>query len=163
MSPLLVSAIALVRGWTRFYTLHLDPPDRDRRRDEIESDLWEFHEEARRRGYPPGGVAAHMVARLVFGIPHDLLWRIEYEGDAAMTHRRSTWMTAAAIVATVCIGALWALFAVASISALPPLPDSVHIERVYLQPMRLPPPPPPPPPRGSMVIYRSALPPPPVR
>ena len=145
MNPLLSSAIALVRGWTRFYTLHMDPACRDDRRAEIESDLWEFHEDARRRGSSPEGIAVHMVTRLVFGIPHDLLWRIEYEGDAAMTHRRSTWMTAAAIGATVCIAALWAFFTVTSLGALPPLPDSVHVERVYRQPR--PPPPPPPPPR----------------
>ena len=40
MNPLLYCAIGLVREWTRFYTLQMAPPDRDRRRDEIESDLW---------------------------------------------------------------------------------------------------------------------------
>src|SRR5205814_6944858 len=116
--------------------------DRDRRRDEIESDLWEFHEDTRRRGASPATIAVHMLARLLFGIPHDLLWRIEYEGDPAMT-RRSIWMTAAAIGGTVCVAALWAFFAITSLGALPPLPDSVHVERVYF---RVPPPPPPPPP-----------------
>src|SRR6185436_7287736 len=90
MNPLLFCAIGAVRVWTRFYTLHIEPVGRDRRRDEIESDLWEFHEDARRRGYPPAAIGVHMLARLLFGIPHDLLWRIEYEGDPAMT-RRSAW------------------------------------------------------------------------
>ena len=161
MNPLLRSAIALVRGWTRIYTTRMEAAERDRRRAEIESDLWEFHEDARRRGYPPAAIAIHMVARLIFGVPHDLLWRIEYEGDAAMAQRRSTWMTAAAIGATVCIAALWAFFAVTSLGALPPLPDPAHIERVYVRP--LPPPPPPPPPRASMVRDRSGPPPPPPR
>ena len=161
MSPLLFCAIGLVRGWTRFYTLRMDLPDRDRRRDEIESDLWEFHEDARRRGYPPAGIAVHMVLRLVFGIPHDLLWRIEYEGDAANTNRRSTWMTVAAIGATVSIGAIWAFFTVTSLGALRPLPDSVHIERVYLRPMPPPPPPPPPPPSGIRTVFERRLGPPP--
>jgi hypothetical protein len=160
MNPPRLCAIGLVRAWTRFYTLRMDPAEGNRRRDEIDSDLWEFHEDARRRGYSPAGIAAHMIARLMFGIPHDLLWRIECEREAAMTQRRSTWMTAAAIGATVCIGALWAFFAATSIGALPPLPDSAHIERVYLRPLP-PPPPPPAPPRVSMVSDRFAPPPPP--
>jgi hypothetical protein len=162
MNPLLFCAIGAVRGWTRFYTLHMDPACRDDRRAEIESDLWEFHEDTRRRGYSPAAIASHMIARLVFGIPHDLLWRIEYEGDAARTNRRSTWMTAAAIGATVCIAALWAFFAITSLGALPPLPDSFHVERVYLQ--RMPPPPPPLP--GIVTMqqrYPLAAPPPPPR
>ncbi len=140
MNPLLFCAIATVHVWTRFYTLYMDPACRDDRRDEIESDLWEFHEDARRRGYPPAAIGAHMIARLVFGITHDLLWRIEYEAESPMSPRRSTWMTAAAIGATISIGALWAFFAMMSLGALPPLPDSSHVERVYLQ--RMPPPPP---------------------
>jgi hypothetical protein len=160
MNPLLFCAIGLVRGWTRFYTLHMDPDARDRRRDEIESDLWEFHEDMRRRGASPGSLAVHMLARLVLGIPHDLLWRIEYEGDPAMT-RRSTWMTAAAVVGTVCVAALWAFFAVTSLGALPPLPDSVDIERVYLRPMRPPLPPPPPPPPSAPRVPAIRMPPPP--
>ena len=75
MSPLLFSAIALVRGWTRLYTIQMDHGCRDERRAEIESDLWEFHEDAR-RGHSPAGIAAHMLARLLFGIPHDVLWRV---------------------------------------------------------------------------------------
>ena len=74
-----------------------------------------------------------MLARLLFGIPHDLLWRIEYEAESPMSPRRSAWMTAAAIGAAVSIGALWAFFAMMSLGALPPLPDSSQIERVYLQ------------------------------
>jgi hypothetical protein len=162
MNPLLYCAIGLVREWTRFYTLQMAAPDRDRRRDEIESDLWEFHEDARRRGYPPAAIALHMLARLAAGIPDDLRWRVEYEGEAPMSPRRSTWLTVAAIGATVSVGALWAFFAAISIGALPPLPDSVHIERVYLH--ALPPPPPPPPlaqPAGLRVPVVMMPPPPP--
>jgi hypothetical protein len=142
MNPLLRGAIALVGGWTRFYTLHMDPVCRDERRAEIESDLWEFHEDARRGGQAPAVIAVHMLARLIAGIHDDLRWRLEYEREAAMSTRRSTWMTAAAIGATVGVAVLWALLAATSIGALPPLPDSVHVQRVYLN--RLPPPPPPP-------------------
>lgn len=161
MNPLLFCAIALVRGWTRLYTSRMDTASRDSRRAEIQSDLWEFHEDARRHGWSPAGIAVHMLARLCFGIPHDLVWRLEYEEDAAMTFRRSTWMTAAAVGAAVCVGALWAFFAVTSLVALPPLPDSVHVERVYLA-LTPPPPPPPPPPRGLAAPgQRLQVPPPP--
>jgi len=152
MNPLLACAIALVRGWTRLYSSRMDPASRDSRRAEIESDLWEFHEDARRRGASPPGIAVHMIARLCFGIPHDLLWRFEYEKDGVTTYRRAAWLTAGAVGATVCIAALWAFFAVTSLVSLPPLPDSIHVERVYLQ-LRPPPPPPPPPPRRYHSLF----------
>lgn len=157
MNPLLYSAIGSVRVWTRFYTLQMDPVCRDGRRAEIESDLWEFHEDARRRGHSPQRIAIHMLARLLLGVPHDVLWRIEYEGDEAMMLRRSTWMTVAAVGAAVSVAALWVFFAVTSLVALPPLPDSIDVARIYLQPMR----PPPPPPAVNGITYRFMLPPPP--
>ena len=72
-----------------------------------------------------------MLARLLLGMPHDVLWRIEYEGDAAMTPRRSTWMTAAAVGAAVSVAAVWVFFAVTSLVALPPLPGSIDVARIY--------------------------------
>jgi hypothetical protein len=166
MSPLLASAIALVRGWTRLYTSRMEPANRDSRRAEIESDLWEFHEDARRRGASPAAIAIHMIARLAAGIPDDLLWRIEYEEEAVMIGRRAAWMTAAAIGGAACVAALWIFFAVTSLVALPPLPDSIHVERIYLRPMPPPPPPPPPPPmtpvlRDGLDLRLIAAPPPP--
>ena len=159
MNPLLRSAIALVREWTRFYTIRMDADCRDRRRAEIESDLWEFHEDARRRGHSPARVGVHMLARLLFGLPHDVLWRMEYEGDAAMTTRRSTWMTAAAVGAAVSVAALWVFFAVTSLVALPPLPGSIDVARIYLN--APPPPPPPPPPPDVPGVFKIRLPAPP--
>src|SRR5258708_7156422 len=123
MNPLLFCAIGTVRGWTRFYTLRMDPPDRDRRREEIESDLWELHEDTRRRGASPATIAVHMLARLLFGIPHDLLWRIEYEGDPPMT-RRTTWMTGAAIRGTGSLRPRRAVFPTPSPRPRTPLPHS---------------------------------------
>ena len=161
MSPLLGCAIALVRGWTRLYSSRMDPASRDDRRAEIESDLWEFHEDARRHGASPAGIAIHMIARLCLGIPHDLLWRLEHEEEAEMTSRRTAWMTAGAVGAAVCIGAVWVFFAVTSLVALPPLPDSIHIERVYLQVRPPSPPPPPPPPRGVRGVFERRVGPPP--
>jgi hypothetical protein len=72
-------------------------------------------------------------------------------------------MTAAALGAAICVAAIWVLFAITSLVALPPLPDSARVERVYLQPIRVPPPPPPPPPpRGIRAsVARGPAPPPP--
>ena len=153
MNPLLFCAIGTVREWTRFYTLHMDPPDRNRRRNEIESDLWEFHEDARRRGYPPAAIAVHMLARLLFGIPHDLLWRLEYEQEPA--HRRPSWLTASAAAGAACVAALWVVFLISTFVSLPPLPDSGAVVRVLMRATPAPPPPPPPPP---LTVFRVGLP-----
>ncbi len=52
MNPLLTAPSRLVRGWTRLYTLqHGIRRTAIAAAREIESDLWEFHEDARRRGY----------------------------------------------------------------------------------------------------------------
>jgi hypothetical protein len=147
MSRLLCCAIALVRGWTRLYTWRMEPPWRDDRRAEIESDLWEFHEDARRRGWSPERIAIHMLARLCGGMPHDLLWRLEYEHEPA--HRRPSWLTAAAAAGAAGIAALWVMFLISTFVSLPPLPDSGAVVRVLTRalPAHEPPPPPPPPPR----------------
>jgi hypothetical protein len=161
MNPLLSCAIALVRAWTRTCTWRMEPSARDRRRAEIESDLWEFHEDLRRRGASPSGIAIHMLARLVMGIPNDLLWRLECERDRDLALRRSTWTTMAAVGAAAGIAALWVLFTVSSLGALPPLPDSVHVERVYLRALPPPPPPPPPPQPAGLRVPVVLMPPPP--
>lgn len=69
-------AVGLVRAWVWLYTLPLDPLERDRRRREIASDLWEF--EADRRSVGASFTAAvHIVARGLLGVPDDLLWTCE--------------------------------------------------------------------------------------
>jgi hypothetical protein len=144
MSPLLFCAIALVRGWTRLCTWRMEPVYRDDRRAEIESDLWESHEDARRRGASPEGIAIHMLARLCAGVPHDLLWRLEYEQEPA--HRRASWLTAASAASAACIAALWIGFLISTFVSLPPLPDSGAVVRVFMRETPAPPPPPPQPP-----------------
>jgi hypothetical protein len=74
MSPALKLATAVVRTWTRVYTVGLAPAERTARRAEIDSDLWELeHDPEAQRGW----VAAHVLVRLVAGIPDDLAWRME--------------------------------------------------------------------------------------
>jgi hypothetical protein len=43
---LLRTAIALVRAWTRVYTWQMPADEREARRSEIESDLWELQHDA---------------------------------------------------------------------------------------------------------------------
>jgi hypothetical protein len=60
-----------IRAWTWLYTAPLDAIDRDRRRREIASDLWELEHDC-------GGSAAFAaVARAILGAPDDLLWTCE--------------------------------------------------------------------------------------
>ena len=136
-SPALGLANALVRGWTRAYTWRMEPAIRDTRRAEIESELWEFQHDPERGAYP----AAHVLARLLIGIPDDLSWRAEH-AQARRTPGRARLKAVAWTVATiVVIAALWIL-PLMTASVLPPLPDAPRVV------IKMPPPPPggPPPP-----------------
>ncbi|CAN5119733.1 hypothetical protein BH18ACT5_BH18ACT5_02810 [soil metagenome] len=62
----------LVRSWVRLYTLDLG--DRDGRRAEIESDLWEHQHDAQASG--EGAVAISILGRWAAGLPADLSWRV---------------------------------------------------------------------------------------
>ena len=74
-AALLRFAVALVRGWTRLYTWRMPPALRDDRRAEIESDLWEFqHDDDANAGLR---AAAHLMARLLTGVPDDLGWSVD--------------------------------------------------------------------------------------
>ena len=69
-SPLFGLAVTVVRAWTRVYTWRLDPLPRERRRAEMESDLWEFQRDrGGNRGLSP---AVQVLARMVIGVPDDL-------------------------------------------------------------------------------------------
>lgn len=75
-------AFLLVRGWVRFYTLGMTAERRERRRIEIESDLWENHEDRLATGAAPATVGLEIAGRCLRGIPADLLWRYQMEGPA---------------------------------------------------------------------------------
>jgi hypothetical protein len=131
----LATATALVRAWTRAYTWRLEPAVRDRRRAEIESELWELEQDPDRGNHP----AAHVLARLVIGIPDDLSWRAE-SAAARQTPLRARLRIAAWTVATlVVLAALWILPLITP-ATLPPLPDKPRVV------IKAPPPPTPPPP-----------------
>lgn len=64
-----------VRRWVRFYTGRLAPSLRERRVDEIESDLWEHRREAGATGLGPTQTGIEIVGRWLLGVPADLAWR----------------------------------------------------------------------------------------
>ena len=74
---LLRAAMYAARLWTRLYTLGLSPRARGERLMEIESDLWEGQHDC---GRPV--IAAETIARLLAGVPDDILWRIEQSSEA---------------------------------------------------------------------------------
>jgi hypothetical protein len=66
-----------LRGWTWAYTLPLDDVDRETRRREIESDVWEFEAEhgCRATGFR---AAVHILLRAFLGVADDLGWAFEH-------------------------------------------------------------------------------------
>ena len=143
MSVSLVTiAVGLTRLWTRLYTCRLPDDLRNARRAEIESDMWEWRHDAKARGHGQP-TAAHVLARLICGVPDDLSWRIEH----ALIPRGAVWgMTAAGL--GVLFASVWVLVWMHDPGMpRPPAAPTLHME-AFLAP---PPPPPPPPPRfGSL-------------
>jgi len=135
MTPVTRVVAALVRGWTSVYTVGLTKEDRERRRQEIESDLWESLNDPGSRGLP---VPLAMLARLVAGIPDDIGWRVEQPRPARP-------LVFAVAFAAVCSLMLMGLIAWAGTASALPRPEPI----VHFQPAPPPPPPPPPPPFAS--------------
>ena len=68
-------AAALCRSWVNFYTRRLDDESRQRRRAEIESDLYEHAAEAASAGVTSQRLATEILGRVLVGVPADLSWR----------------------------------------------------------------------------------------
>lgn len=138
-------ACAVVRGWTRVYTSGLAAEAAERRRAEMDSDLWEsLHDRD-----PSAGDAAHLLGRALRSVGHDLRWRVEMMAPGRRTH------VARLAIATAILGlsSLLVLRQLIRVGALPPVPHQIP-ER-NLGPLGAPPPPPPPPP-SSLTSSRSA-------
>ena len=119
-----------VRAWQRLVTAGLPAELRDRRRAEIESDLWESRHQWRGSD---GRIALLLLWRLASGAPHDLAWRSAHsDGVSPMMNR-----TAAVLVGGLAIGAL------ALGTRGTDLPDPPLTARSPLRPEPSPPPPPP--------------------
>jgi hypothetical protein len=65
----------LLRWWTRVYTAGLPPEERERRRAEVESDLWESSRD-------PSG-SRQVLSRLLLGVADDVGWSINYMEPAS--------------------------------------------------------------------------------
>ncbi len=98
-------ANACVRAWTWFYTLGLPGDERLARRNEIESDLWEFECDVA----VDQGVSSslHTLVRLLMGIPDDLGWRIEQVAVFGTLTQGSIALSGRVAGAALCMCAVW--------------------------------------------------------
>lgn len=98
------AAAAIARAWTWLYTLPLAPLERHGRRLEIASDLWESEADAG----SSATAAAHVVVRMLLGVPDDLLWTVDRVCTGRLAVRPLTVVRAAIAVgamATVAVSA----------------------------------------------------------
>lgn len=113
-----LAANSLCRGWVRAYTAGLPAEERERRIAEIESDVWEQTAEP-----APGLVgaarrSAHVVLRMLLGIPADLSWSTEVASRRVAGRRARRWALArSALLGAAPIYALAGVFA--AIGGLP--------------------------------------------
>lgn len=86
------------RFWVRVYTRRLPSEAATRRRQEIESDLYEHFAEAADAGITGHRLGAEILARVLVGVPADLSWRRATRqphprlalGGTSMSHPKST-------------------------------------------------------------------------
>jgi len=92
-------AATIVRTWTRAYTCGMPSMWAERRRAEIESDLWELRNDPDGARLSP---AIQISARLVTGIADDVSWRLERTTfDDNVLLRKAVTIAALAAVALV--------------------------------------------------------------
>jgi hypothetical protein len=115
----------LVRIWTHLYTFALPSEIRDRRRAEIESDVWESEHDP---DVPPHAV----VLRVLRGMPADVLWRLDVA--PSQQHARTVIALAGAGVLALALRAF----------VRQPVPRPAPPRRPLPIDLRLMPPPPPP-------------------
>lgn len=96
--------VAVVRAWTRFYTWRMEPAVGAARREEIESDLWEYEHDSIPDGLHP---AWHVLARLILGMPSDLGWRLEHIAADQGLPRRAALAAAVIVAAALWIVPIW--------------------------------------------------------
>ncbi|MGH2609819.1 MAG: DUF4386 family protein [Tepidiformaceae bacterium] len=86
-------AASVARLWLRFYTLGMTADLRERREDQLGSDLWEHQVDRLGAGVAPSMVGLEVLGRMVRGMPADLLWRFQLEGptmDIKIPFERAT-------------------------------------------------------------------------
>jgi hypothetical protein len=134
-------AVAAVRAWTRVYTYGLAVEQREARREEIDSDLWESVKDTTGAASDRRTLALQIAARLIAGVPDDFGWRSE-QAPAASVWRWRVGLTV--VVATVF--ALWLVGERTTTEKLPDLPEGLLSPPYKVKLIDPPPPPPPPPP-----------------
>ena len=72
----LALAEKLIRAWVRLYTAGLALPTKNRRRLEIESDLWDQRQDVSNDGRSQRDFTAQILLRWLLGVPSDLAWRV---------------------------------------------------------------------------------------
>lgn len=104
---------ALVRRWVGLYTLGLPPEVKQRRRDEIDDDLWCQLRDATEAGRNDGSLAGEIVMRLVLGLPADISWRATQrrKSPTFVAPERSPTMDTRAVVLLSFVGGIcWAIW-----------------------------------------------------
>ena len=92
-------AAGILRMWTRVYTWGMPSDVAERRRAEVESDLWEFVHDADAGDRLSRSL--QILARLAAGIPDDLAWRLDHGtlDDVRLLRRAVTLAAVAAAIA----------------------------------------------------------------
>lgn len=110
---------ALVRRWVALYTAGLPPEIKQGRRDEIEDDLWCQAQDAAAASRADRSLGGEILARLVFGVPADVSWRIEQRrfGKARPGPERSLAMHARLPAVLALLGGIaWAIWPIAQVA-----------------------------------------------
>jgi hypothetical protein len=107
----LTGAARLTRAWVSAYTRGVPAESRERRRGEIDSDLWEQSHDDREQGRASAQTSLEITVRLMLGMPADLSWRLEHASPKRSATRlyqgsRAMLQTASRYVMPVLIGLL---------------------------------------------------------
>jgi len=142
------AAIAAARIWTALYTWRLPHALRDRRRAEIESDLWESCD----GDAADSALAWQIISRLLLGMADDVRWRVDHAAVGSSQRQRLAVALTAALLLTI------AWIGVTARRVDPPQPPvAPGLDWRHRQRQAPPPPPPPPPPCNPPGIGRPAF------
>jgi hypothetical protein len=128
-------AVAVVRLWSRVYTIGLPAERRERRRAEIESDIWQHCHDSRESAADSFAI----VGRLLRGLRDDLGWRLTAIGPDSRAARLAI---ATTLGIAIVVSSVWLLMMRDLGVPRPPAPPDLITRRVNYPP---PPPPLPPP------------------
>ena len=94
MSTAVQLAAGVARTWVRLYTSRMPPELRVGRRAEVDSDLWDHHNDALEDGISPWRTALDMLLRTCLGVLDDLSWCMEARQPTRRTGRFTMELTA---------------------------------------------------------------------